>query len=68
MEMELRRLIGHQEVVLGPSFVDNDKLHSVKLLGVEEAGTWIESQEAVDKIIGKLHKKPSLAALALFVP
>jgi hypothetical protein len=65
MEIELRRLIGHQVVVMGPSFVDNDKLHSVKLLAVEEAGIWIESQEAVDKVIGRLHKKPSSAALAL---
>jgi hypothetical protein len=68
MEIELRRLIGHQIVVMGPSFVDNDKLHSVKLLAVEEAGIWIESQEAVDKVIGRLNKKPSSAALALFIP
>ena len=50
------------------TFVDNEKLHSVKLLAVEEAGIWIESQEAVDKVIGRLQKKPSLAALAFFVP
>jgi hypothetical protein len=62
MEIELRRLIGHQIVVKGPVFVDNEKLHSVKLLAVEEAGIWIESQEAVDKVIGRLQKKPSSAA------
>ena len=38
MEIALRRLIGHQVVVMGPTFVDNEKLHSVKLLAVEEAG------------------------------
>ena len=37
MEIELRRLIGHRVVVMGPSFFDNEKLESVKLLAVEEA-------------------------------
>jgi hypothetical protein len=59
MEIELRRLISHRVIVMGPSFVDNDKLQSVKLLAVEEAGIWIESQEAVDKVVGRLQKKPS---------
>jgi hypothetical protein len=68
MELELRRLIGHQVIVMGPNFVDNEKLQSVKLLAVEEAGIWIESQEAVDKIITRLQKKPSTAGLAFFVP
>jgi hypothetical protein len=68
MEIELRRLIGHQVVVMGPSYVDSAKLHSAKLLAIEEAGIWIESQEAVDKVIGGLLKKPSSAALAFFVP
>ena len=68
MEIELRRLIGHQVIVMGPNFVDNAKLQSVKLLAVEEAGVWIESQEAFDKIIGSLQKKPSAAALAFFIP
>jgi hypothetical protein len=53
---------------MGPSYVDSDKLHSVKLLAVEEAGIWIESQEAVDEVIGRLQKKPSSAALAFFLP
>jgi hypothetical protein len=68
MEIELRRLINRQVVVLGPSFVDSEKLHSVKLLAVEEAGIWIESDEVADKIIGRLQKKPSSTALAFFVP
>jgi hypothetical protein len=53
---------------MGPSYVDSDKLHSVKLLAVEEAGIWIESQEAVDQVIGRLQKEPSSAALAFFLP
>ena len=68
MELELRRLIGHQVIVMGPSFIDNEKLDSVKLLAVEDAGIWIESQEAVDRVVGRLQKKPSAPSLAIFVP
>lgn len=56
MEIELRRLIGHRILIMGPGFVDNDKLQSVKLLAVEEAAIWIESQEAIEKVIGRLQK------------
>jgi hypothetical protein len=68
MEIELRKLIGHMVIVLGPSFIDNEKPESVKLLAVEEAGIWIESQEALPKFLGNLHVKPSSPALAFFVP
>jgi hypothetical protein len=68
MAIELSRLIGHQVIVMGPSFIDNDKLESVKLLAVEEAGIWIESQDAVDRVIGRLQKKPSASSLAFFIP
>ena len=68
MAIELRKLIGHQVIVMGPSFIDNDKLESVKLLAVEETGIWIESQDAVDRVIGRLQKKPSASSLAFFVP
>jgi hypothetical protein len=68
MDMELRKLIGKRVIVMGPKFVDNDKLQSVKLLAVEDAGIWIESEEAVDKILGRLQKKATAAALAFFVP
>ena len=68
MELELRRLIGLQVIVMGPSFIDNEKLESVKLLAVEEAGIWIESQEAVDRVVGRLQKKPSSSSLAFFIP
>jgi len=54
--------------VTGPSFIDNEQLESVKLLAVEEAGIWIESQSAVDRVVGKLQKKPSSSSLAFFVP
>jgi hypothetical protein len=68
MELELRKLIGLQVVLMGPSFIDNEKLESVKLLAVEDAGIWIESQNAVDRVVGKLQKKPSASGLAFFVP
>jgi hypothetical protein len=68
MEIELRRLIGHQIIVMGPNFFESEKLRSSKLLAVEDAGIWIESQEAVDKMIGELPKKPTAAGLALFIP
>ena len=68
MEIELRKLIGHQVIVMGPSFIDSEKLESVKLLAVEEAGIWIESQNAVDRVVGRLQKKPSSSGLAFFVP
>jgi hypothetical protein len=59
LEIELRRLIGRRVVVMGPSFVDNEKLQSMQLLAVEEAGIWIESNGVVDNVIGRLQKKPS---------
>jgi hypothetical protein len=68
MEIGLSKLIGHRVILMGPAFIDNDKLQSVKLLAVEEAGIWIESEEAVDKILGRLQKKASAAALAFFIP
>ncbi len=68
MEIELRSLIGHRVIVMGPRFIDNEKLESVKLLAVEEAGIWIESQEAVDNLVGRLQKRPSTAGLAFFIP
>jgi hypothetical protein len=68
MEIELRGFIGRQIIVTGPSFIDNEQLESVKLLAVEEAGIWIESQSAVDRVVGKLQKKPSSSSLAFFIP
>jgi len=68
MEIELRQLVGHRVIVKGPNFLDSEKLPSVKLLAVEETGIWIESQEAMEKLVGNLSKRPSSAALAFFIP
>jgi hypothetical protein len=68
MEIELRRLIGYRVIVMGPSSVDDDKLQSVKLLAVEEAGIWIESEEAVEKVVGRLQKRLHRRALPSSFP
>ena len=68
MEIELRRLIGLQVIVMGPSFIDNEKLESVKLLAVEEAGIWIESQEAVDRVVGRATKEAFLVEPCILRP
>jgi hypothetical protein len=68
MEIELRKLVGHRVIVMGPRFLENDKPQSIKLLAVEDAGIWIESQEAVDKLIASLQRKPSSEGLAFFIP
>jgi hypothetical protein len=67
MGIELRHLIGHQVIVMGPSFLENDKLPSVKLLAVDEQGIWIESQKAADNLVGS-QKRPSSAGIAFFIP
>jgi hypothetical protein len=67
MKIELRKLIGHQVIVMGPAYLDKDKRRSVQLLAVEEQGIWIESQEAADNLVGS-QKRPSSAGLAFFIP
>ena len=68
MDLGLQKLVGHRVIVMGPSYIDTEKLVSVKLLAVEAAGIWIESQEAVDKILADLTKKPSVTNLVIFIP
>jgi hypothetical protein len=68
MEIELNKLVGRRVIVMGPRFLENEKPQSVKLLAVETAGIWIESQEATDKLIINLQRKPSSEGLAFFIP
>ncbi len=68
MEIQLKELINHKVIVIGPSFLDQEKLESVKLLGVEEAGIWIESERAPNVIFDKFRVKPSSPGLAFFIP
>jgi hypothetical protein len=68
MEIELSKLVGRRVIVMGPRFLESEKPQSVKLLAVEAGGIWIESQEATDKLITSLQKKPSTEGLAFFLP
>lgn len=68
MEIELSKLVGHRVIVMGPRFLESEKPQSVKLLAVEPAGIWIASQEATNKLIANLQRKPSSDGLAFFVP
>lgn len=64
--MQLSKLVGRRVVVLGPKLLDQDKLETVTLIGVEEAGIWIESEEAANRIADKFRVKP--ASPAFFLP
>jgi hypothetical protein len=64
--MQLSKLVGRKVVVLGPKLLDQEKLETVTLLGVEEAGIWIESEDAASRIADKFRVKP--ANPAFFLP
>jgi hypothetical protein len=64
--MQLAKLVGRRVVVLGPKLLDQEKLETVTLLGVDEAGIWIESAEAANRIADKFRVKP--ASPAFFIP
>jgi hypothetical protein len=68
MESPLQRLVGHTVIVLGPAFFDKEKLESVKLVGVDQAGIWIESEDALNRMVEKFRVKPSAPGLAFFIP
>ena len=68
MEIQLSKLIDRKIIVIGPSLFDQEKLESVKLLGVEEAGIWIESESAANKIMDRFRVKPSSPGVAFFIP
>ncbi len=68
MDIQLNKLINHKIIVIGPSFLDKEKLESVKLVGVEEAGIWIESERAANVIFDNFRVKPSSPGLAFFIP
>lgn len=64
--MQLAKLVGSRIVVLGPKLLDQEKLDTVTLLGVDEAGIWIESEEAANRIADRFRVKP--ATPAFFIP
>lgn len=67
MEMQLAKLVQKKIVVLGSGLFDSPRLETVTLLGVEQAGIWVESDYALDRIADKYHLKPAAPA-ALFIP
>jgi len=71
MNMQLAQLIGRKVVVLGPQLLNGVKtpatLQTVTLLGVDQAGIWIASEEAANRIADKYRVKPA-APSAFFIP
>jgi hypothetical protein len=72
MEMKLAKLIHRKIVVLGPKLLDGNskdqpRLETVTLVGVDQAGIWIESEEAANRIAEKFHVKPATPS-AFFIP
>ncbi|HEX4005643.1 MAG TPA: hypothetical protein VHX60_05685 [Acidobacteriaceae bacterium] len=65
--MQLSELVGRRVVVLGPKLLDQEKLETVTLVGVDAAGIWIESEEAANRIADKFRMKPAHRS-AFFIP
>jgi hypothetical protein len=65
--MRLDQLAGRRVVVLGPKLLDQEKLDTVTLVGVDTAGIWIESEEAANRIADKFRVKPATRS-AFFIP
>jgi hypothetical protein len=65
--MRLDQLVGRRVVVLGPKLLDQEKLETVMLVGVDDAGIWVESEEAANRIADRFRVKPA-ARSAFFVP
>ena len=65
--MELKKLVGCRVVVLGPKLLDQATLETVVLLGVDEAGIWIESEAAANRVADRFHLKPA-GRSAFFIP
>jgi hypothetical protein len=58
MEMQLAKLLHRKIVVLGPKLLDGNskdepRLETVTLVGIDQAGIWIESEEAANRIADK---------------
>lgn len=65
--MRLDQFVGRRVVVLGPKLLDQEKLETVMLVGVDDAGIWVESEEAANRIADRFRVKPA-ARSAFFLP
>lgn len=65
--MELKKLVGRRVVVLGPKLLDQAHLETVTLLGIDNAGIWIESEAAANRVADRFRLKPA-GRSAFFIP
>lgn len=65
--MELKKLVGRRVVVLGPKLLDQARLETVVLLGVDNAGIWIQSEAAANRVADRFRLKPA-GCPAFFIP
>lgn len=65
--MRLSDFIG-QEIILLIPFIEPDHYQSVRLLGVEAGGIWIESQGMINKVYSALGEVASERTPAFFFP
>ena len=57
--MQLKKLVGRRVVVLGPKLLDQAHLETVTLLGIDDAGIWIESETAANRVADRFRLKPA---------
>lgn len=67
MEMQLGKLMHRRIVVLGPRILEQETLETVTLVGIDQAGIWVESEEAANRIAEKYKVKPATPS-AFFIP
>jgi hypothetical protein len=65
--MDLKKLVGRRVVVLGPKLLDQAHLETVTLLGIDDAGIWIESETAANRVADRFRLKPA-GRSAFFIP
>lgn len=65
--MQMDKLVGRRVVVLGPKLLDQETLETVLLVGVDQAGIWIESEEAASRIASRYRTRPATRS-AFFIP
>ena len=65
--MQLKKLVGRRVVVLGPKLLDQAHLETVTLLGIDDAGIWIDSEVAANRVAELFRLKPA-GRSAFFIP
>ena len=65
--MQLSDYVG-KDIILKIPYIDPDHLQTVRLLGVEAGGVWIESQEMINQLYSAVEKEGSPRTPAFFFP